>query len=837
MVVTKVIILKPTSEDIKLYNIEKRKKQSIYKTRKPKINGFFTLKKIENKIELWNIELKKDNTNIIITNEELIKILKKQNIIITKKDKMLAQFLKQHNIRYNIMEICENCEKQKKIQILKKNHYTYKQQLLCKKCAKKIIKKAINQNGYDDYKNIKLDIILKKHEKIEEIIELMKEEYNPLKNKEFTLYDVLPATEEEYEKITVDELNLPLEFKEELNKRIDTLLPVQISAIKNGLLDNENLLVVSQTASGKTLIGELAGIPKALDNKKMIYLSPLVALANQKYRDFKRYYEKLGLKTVIKVGHNRIKDKHELFIEDEPAKDADIIVATYEGLDYILRSGNYRDLEELGLVIIDEIHMLENEERGHRLNGLIHRLLTIYPQSQIIGLSATIKNSKTLSEEFDMKLVEYDKRPVAIERHLLNVKNSEDKNNMLKKLCENEFEMLSSKGYHGQTIIFTDSRRKTQIITKNLKKNGVKAEYYHAGLTYERKLMIEEAFINQEISTIVTTSALANGIDFPASMVIFESLRMGYDWLNVNDFHQMLGRAGRPTYHDIGHVFILVEDQNYPNDLNESNVAINLLESDVGNINVLYSDLDVYEQVLSDICAIPNLIVEELEDYYDNLWISIMFNEALSLLEQKNMITYDHINDTYNATNYGKAISKSFINIREADIIRNNLYEDIFDIVTSLEKIRNVYLSQYIIKNISKITDINIRGTRLFTDFNKRILFTGAHEYSNSRNLINKINNIIHDFMECDCDYPLNCNCIEKNISKHIIERRLQGWSPTEISKEFKREYELVIYPGDIYSYLDQVIMMLEAIKRISLSSHVTSTAQKAEKMIKKIEG
>ena len=110
--------------------------------------------------------------------------------------------------------------------------------------------------------------------------------------------------------------------------------------------------------------------------------------------------------------------------------------------------------------------------------------------------------------------------------------------------------------------------------------------------------------------------------------------------------------------------------------------------------------MDVYEQVLSDICAIPNLIVEELEDYYDNLWISIMFNEALSLLEQKNMITYDHINDTYNATNYGKAISKSFINIREADIIRNNLYEDIFDIVTSLEKIRNVYLSKYIIKNI-----------------------------------------------------------------------------------------------------------------------------------------
>ena len=58
---------------------------------------------------------------------------------------------------------------------------------------------------------------------------------------------------------------------------------------------------------------------------------------------------------------------------------------------------------------------------------------------------------------------------------------------------------------------------------------------------------------------MVTTAALAAGVDFPASQVVFESLAMGIKWLNVHEFNQMLGRAGRPGYHDLGLVYILAE--------------------------------------------------------------------------------------------------------------------------------------------------------------------------------------------------------------------------------------------------------------------------------------
>ena len=89
-----------------------------------------------------------------------------------------------------------------------------------------------------------------------------------------------------------------------------------------------------------------------------------------------------------------MKAKGELTIANKSVKNADIIVATYEGLDFILRSGNYNELKNIGTVVIDEIHMLDEQERGPRLNGLVQRLMTIFPKAQLIGLSATVKNSK-----------------------------------------------------------------------------------------------------------------------------------------------------------------------------------------------------------------------------------------------------------------------------------------------------------------------------------------------------------------------------------------------------------------------------------------------------------
>ena len=122
-------------------------------------------------------------------------------------------------------------------------------------------------------------------------------------------------------------------------------------------------------------------------------------------------------------------------------------------------------------------------------------------------------------------------------------------------------------------------------------------------LSYAKKTKIEKDFLKQEMSTVVTTAALAAGVDFPASQVIFETLTMGNKWLTPNEFSQMLGRAGRPSYHDLGKVYLIPEIGLKYDDETEDMRAVALLESDVEPINVHYTEDAVVEQVLSDICA------------------------------------------------------------------------------------------------------------------------------------------------------------------------------------------------------------------------------------------
>lgn len=811
--------------------IPKKNKTEIYISKKQKIiyKGNFKLIK-SYKILIDEISIQKGTQKVNIKEKELIEILKTGKTIITKENKKLNTFLNEEKITYNQIHVCESCLHSNKVTQLRYNAYTLINKHYCKKCAKKHLNNIIETNAYHDYTQSRYDILLNNNHDLMQIIELIEKKYEPLENPELSHYDTLPATEHEYKKIKIDSLNIPRQFKEILNKKIDHLLPVQILAIENGLLEDENLLIVSATASGKTLIGELAGITKALTHKKMIYLSPLVALANQKYRDLKRDYEKLGLKVIIKVGQNRVKTDEELYITDESVEDADIIIATYEGLDYILRSGKYHDLNQLGTVIIDEIHMLDNEERGHRLNGLVNRLLTLFTDTQIIGLSATIKNAREVAEAFNMKLVKYDKRPVKIERHIVPLKE-EEKMNFILQLCKREFNTLSSKNYHGQTIIFTDSRRNTHIISNYLNKHGLKSAYYHAGLTYTRKIEIEESFSNQEISAIVTTSALSNGVDFPASLVIFESLRMGFEWLTPNEFHQMLGRAGRPAFHDTGRVYLLPVINQRSEE--EYYFACNLVTSQVENVNVLYDVEDVYEQVLSDICAIGSTDIKSIEKQYDNLLIPVTFNEAINELYDKSMIEVKD-GKIAKATKYGRAVSQSFITVNIAEYIKNHINDDILEVALEIEQIENVYFSNNIINSYTE------KGTapssRLFSERNRFLLYHGYDLDLLNRTTRNKIINIVNDFLICDCYNSPMCECLEKKISMHIINRRLQGWSPTEISKEFKREYELLIYPGDVYSYLDKTIRILEAIKRIALAYNITSTIDDSHRTIKKIE-
>lgn len=110
-----------------------------------------------------------------------------------------------------------------------------------------------------------------------------------------------------------------------------TLLPLQEQAIKrHKLLEGGNFMIQAPTSSGKTFVGEIAALQTALRRKKVIYLVPLKALAEEKYDDFRRKYADYGIEVIVST-----RDRRE-FDGKLESGDFSIAVMVYEKLAQLL---------------------------------------------------------------------------------------------------------------------------------------------------------------------------------------------------------------------------------------------------------------------------------------------------------------------------------------------------------------------------------------------------------------------------------------------------------------------------------------------------------------------
>ncbi|MGV8162665.1 MAG: DEAD/DEAH box helicase [Candidatus Nanoarchaeia archaeon] len=184
------------------------------------------------------------------------------------------------------------------------------------------------------------------------------------------------------------------------------LRPSQVKSIKAGLFKDKNLLVCTPTASGKTLVAELAFLNAVLHDKgKAVYIVPLRALASEKYRQFKRDYP--SLKIGVSSG--------ELDTQDNYLTGSDVIITTSEKFDSLLRH-KAEWIRKLKTVIIDEIHLLNDSSRGPTLEIILTIIKKELPKAQIIGLSATIGNPEELAKWLEADLVKDTWRPVKLKK-------------------------------------------------------------------------------------------------------------------------------------------------------------------------------------------------------------------------------------------------------------------------------------------------------------------------------------------------------------------------------------------------------------------------------------
>jgi helicase len=542
---------------------------------------------------------------------------------------------------------------------------------ICPDCAREELDRQLAYHG--DIRGTakdRLESLLFEVQDLERILNLLKGDLDP----ELTKFDEISPTVEDVDPVPTSSLSLHPGIQQKLENRFDTLLPVQSLAVENGSTAGEDQLVVSATATGKTLVGEMAGIDRVLNGKgKMLFLVPLVALANQKYEEFQEEYGDI-VDVSLRVGASRINDSGNRF---DPS--ADVIVGTYEGIDHALRTG--RDLGDVGTVVIDEVHTLGEGERGHRLDGLISRLKYYCRQAsgdtQWIYLSATVGNPETLAAALEATLIEFEERPVPIERHVTFL-DGREKLDVENKLVRRAYDQKSSKGYRGQTIIFTNSRRRCHQISRKLEYSSAP---YHAGLDNNRRTRVEQQFADQELAAVVTTAALAAGVDFPASQVIFDSLAMGIEWLSVQEFHQMLGRAGRPDYHDKGTVYLLVEpDGSYHNsqEMTEDEVAFKLLKGRMEPVQTRYDEAAAVEETLANV-TVGGSHAKRLGES--------MVGEVPTKHALGKLLEYDFI-DGLEPTSLGRAVTEHFLSPGDAFALLDGIRQgdSPYDLVARMEK-------------------------------------------------------------------------------------------------------------------------------------------------------
>ncbi|MGQ4557092.1 ATP-dependent DNA helicase [Halobellus sp. GM3] len=204
---------------------------------------------------------------------------------------------------------------------------------------------------------------------------------------------------------------------------IEALYPPQAAAVEAGVTRGQSVVASVPTASGKTLVAELAMLssvargasgprsagaegphdaPVDAPRGKALYIVPLRALASEKKAEFERW-EAYGFDVGVSTGNYDS--------DGEWLGSRDIIVATSEKVDSLIRNGA-KWIGDLTCVVSDEVHLVDDAHRGPTLEVTLGKLRTLNPELQVVALSATVGNADVVAEWLDAELVESDWRPI-----------------------------------------------------------------------------------------------------------------------------------------------------------------------------------------------------------------------------------------------------------------------------------------------------------------------------------------------------------------------------------------------------------------------------------------
>lgn len=399
-----------------------------------------------------------------------------------------------------------------------------------------------------------------------------------------------------------------------------------------------SVIVSAPTGAGKTVIAEHVITTCLQNNIGAIYTAPIKALSNQKFRDFQgQFSEHVGILT----GDVSINPQ------------AQVLIMTTE----IFRNKVLDEPESLSRyswIIFDEVHYLDNPERGTVWE---ESLIFLPAHMNILALSATIPNIKQLAEwlthihKRPFKIITEDNRPVPLNFYYQMHDEITGNFEALKRFRAPKFNRISTLIRHLRdndrlpAIYFAFSRRKTEELALELQRENflthkqrdeisgmyedllerfdLKNEksaaqlypliergiaYHHAGMLPTLKEVVERLFTSRLIKLIFTTETFALGINMPSRTVIFDDLRKFYGHsitlLKTRDFYQMAGRAGRRGIDREGFVYCRINPRRLrPEEARR--VIFSKTEEVKSQLNSSYATaLNLYEKYREDIVKV-----------------------------------------------------------------------------------------------------------------------------------------------------------------------------------------------------------------------------------------
>ncbi|MEO0373757.1 MAG: DEAD/DEAH box helicase [Cyanobacteria bacterium P01_A01_bin.17] len=338
---------------------------------------------------------------------------------------------------------------------------------------------------------------------------------------------------------------------------------VQTMALRDyAILDNRKHLIVSApTNSGKSLIGWLTLFQALKLGKRAVLLEPLRALAREKTDEIEGIAKDLGeilgkpIQVKISTGDYRIEDE----LMGDPPPGGELIVATPERLEALLR--NPRNLpwfETIGAVCVDEAHLLGSQRRGATLEYLLTTFLTMATPPRLVLLSATLGNTDALEQWLaPCDVVRVTERQPPLQKWIFALEEGEEANQVAIATATDILKDPTT-----QLLIFVYQTKSAQSLATQISAElGVDGRAYHAQMSQQQRESVRQGFLTGDCRVVVTTTALALGMNLPASHVLIrDSTFPGVGRLGAGELLQMMGRAGRGERPGVAMVMVRPKD-------------------------------------------------------------------------------------------------------------------------------------------------------------------------------------------------------------------------------------------------------------------------------------